>query len=177
MKSNQKFSIISIGSFNLKVQMNYPIKTTYKKTSIMEDLTWKPIATFGDVIPPRTHHTCILDPSCEIMYCFGGRDGSQLFNDLFALNLNTLYWSQISCSGHIPSKRECHICCLYKNSLIVGFGFDGVRLNDVYQFDLTNRNWIKLKTLGLKPSNREECSGVIYKNSLYIFGGISIFGN
>jgi len=90
---------------------------------------------------------CPLPPLLpSLMFCrFGGcgSDGSgdrHLFNDTWSFNISTRKWTELRCTGSIPSPREGHTAVLVDNVMYVfgGGDPDGTRLRDLTALDLSS---------------------------------------
>jgi hypothetical protein len=72
------------------------------------------------------------------MFCrFGGRDGSHDFNDTWSFNISTRKWTELQCTGSIPSPRASHAAALIDDVIYV---FGGSTHGDTYLGDLTAFN-------------------------------------
>jgi leucine-zipper-like transcriptional regulator 1 len=64
----------------------------------------KNLETIGRAPSPRANHgSCLVN---NILYIFGGWNGSNRLNDFFCINLDTLTWSNISYSKHIKTSSN-----------------------------------------------------------------------
>ena len=70
---------------------------------------WTPRPTRGSPPPGSYYGGCTSIENH--LYCFGGRDGSLLFNDLHKLNLETFQWSKV-----YPSNSSLSECPSQKNT-------------------------------------------------------------
>ena len=75
-------------------------------------------------------------PPLIIIFCrFGGYgDGDRLFNDTWSFNISTRKWTELQCTGSIPSPRAHHAAVLVDNVMYV---FGGQTTNRFYMGDLT----------------------------------------
>ena len=78
---------------------------------------WSSIIPAVDSVRPgmRGGHQMCIDPLNEIIYLFGGWDGSKDLSDLWCYNLQTKEWKCLSKNtAHEggPSARSCHRICL-----------------------------------------------------------------
>ena len=81
-------------------------------------------------------------PPLVIMFCrFGGRDDSNVFNDTWSFNISTRKWSELQCTGSIPSPRAFHAAILIDDVMYVygGGTFDGTYLGDLTALNLTSK--------------------------------------
>ena len=77
-----------------------------------------------------------------IIFCrFGGRgDGEHFFNDTWSFNISTRKWTELQCTGSIPSPRSAHAAVLVDNVMYVfgGRDTDGTRFGDLTALDLSS---------------------------------------
>jgi N-acetylneuraminic acid mutarotase len=138
--------------------------------------TWKQLATVGTPPAARYKHVAIYDAPRDRMVIFGGFTGTTLFNDTWALNLNTLAWTQLSTTGTTPSKRARHagIFNPANNTLVIFGGYNGSAIfNDLYTLNLVTNVWTKITAGGTLPEARQGHSA-IYDPGLgrmIVFGG------
>lgn len=98
---------------------------------------WEQIFPSDSLPAPRVDPTAIYDAANERMVVFGGYDGNNYLNDVWALNLTSGHeeWREIFPSGILPAKRSIH-SAIYDaiNERMVVFGGDSCHnhLNDVW---------------------------------------------
>ena len=77
------------------------------------------------------------------MFCrFGGYGGSHnLFNDTWSFNIPTRKWTELQCTGSIPSPRAGHGAVLVGDVMYVfgGRTSDGTYLGDLTAFNLSSK--------------------------------------
>jgi N-acetylneuraminic acid mutarotase len=72
------------------------------------------------------------------MFCrFGGRGDPHDFNDTWSYNISTRKWTELHCTGSIPSPRAGHAAALIGDVMYV---FGGGTHDDTYLGDLTALN-------------------------------------
>jgi N-acetylneuraminic acid mutarotase len=72
------------------------------------------------------------------MFCrFGGHDFPYKFNDTWSFNTSTRKWTELQCTGSIPSPRAGHAAVLVDDVVYV---FDGRTHDSTYLGDLTALN-------------------------------------
>ena len=72
------------------------------------------------------------------MFCrFGGRDAQHYFNDTWSFNILTRKWTELQCTGSIPSPRGAHAAVVIDNVMYV---FGGQTRDETYLGDLTALN-------------------------------------
>jgi Galactose oxidase, central domain len=78
-----------------------------------------------------------------MMFCRFGGYGSpdSFFNDTWSFNISTRKWTELQCTGSIPSPRECHAAVLIDDVMYVfgGFAPDRTRLGDLSAFNLSSK--------------------------------------
>ena len=96
-------------------------------------------------VPPpwATTHTAIHDPTTHTMYIAGGYDGSNSFNDVWAFDLSSHVWTEVSASGDGGmTARHGHVAIydLHTNAMyLMGGRNDGGKFNDVWAFLVSER--------------------------------------
>ena len=106
---------------------------------------------------PRAGHVSVTTDDCIIMFVpllvspspliiifcrFGGRgEREHFFNDTWSFDISTRKWTEIRCTGPIPSLRIGHAAVLVDNVMYVfgGRDPDGTRLGDLTAFDLSSK--------------------------------------
>ncbi len=85
----------------------------------------------------------LLSPSpLIILFCrFGGCGGPHNFNDTWSFNISTRKWTELLCTGSIPSPRASHAAVLIDNVMYVyGGRTDGrTNLGDLTAFNLSSK--------------------------------------
>ena len=121
---------------------------------------------------PRDSHACVRIGNN--MYIFGGSNGENPLNDMFAFNLVSKTWNKIDTIGEIPSPREGHsgVALLDRYFFIFG-GWDGKNIfQNCYLFDYITKRWKLVEYVpGSEPLPRESHSCALLHDSIYIFGG------
>ena len=102
---------------------------------------WEPITSAGPAA--RFGHAVAVDRERGKLFLFGGENADVFFNDLWALDLETLTWEQIDDGSSAPTPR-------YGTSLVFdgdaglfvshGFTFEG-RFDDTWRFDVDGGGW------------------------------------
>ncbi|KAK9805604.1 hypothetical protein WJX72_007339 [[Myrmecia] bisecta] len=124
------------------------------------------------------------------MVIFGGWDGQQRFDDMYALDLRAWSWRQIQPAGGLsPPRRADHTALLWRycddgvwKDLIVCFGGSGDSgtLNDVWLYDMRWNRWTEAFCAGTPPAPRSSHAAAIVGDLMIIFGGQSrthVFGD
>ena len=77
------------------------------------------------------------------MFCrFGGNGGpNNLLNDTWSFNISTRKWTELQCTGSIPSPRAGHAAVLIDDVMYVfgGLASDETKLGDLTALDLSSK--------------------------------------
>ena len=79
-------------------------------------------------------------PSLIIIICrFGGYGGRCDLNDTWSFNISTRKWTELQCTGSIPSPRRGH-AAVFINGVMYVFGgsHDGTYLGDLTAWNLSS---------------------------------------
>ncbi|XP_049939658.1 kelch domain-containing protein 3 isoform X1 [Schistocerca serialis cubense] len=149
----------------------------------LRTMVWRYIITQGDPPSYRDFHSAnAID---DRMYIFGGRGDvygpyhsqEELYsNSIMYLDTATGVWHQPRTTGDIPLGRRSHSAFVYKNSLYVFGGYNGLcdeHFNDLYQFSPVTNTWTLMQTLGKPPSRRRRQSCLVVGDRVFLFGGTS----
>lgn len=120
---------------------------------------WLSIVPASTAAPtPRTNATAIYDSQNHRMVVFGGCGDSGDVSDVWALDLNSDVWSDLTpTTGNSPSPRRTPngIYDSDSHSMIMWSGqTGGTTLNDVWAFDLNTTSWTELTPMDPKPNTR-----------------------
>ena len=114
-----------------------------------------PIA--GPMPAPRGYASAVLDTKDGRMIVFGGRDGSGDYNDIWAFDLTSNTWTDLTPStGPAPAARRTpgSIYDPTGHRMITWSGqAPGVFFNDVWAFDLSTHTWSESSTPAGGPPN------------------------
>ncbi len=119
---------------------------------------WSELAPTGTPPSGRGSHTAIHDPVRDRMVVFGGFDGINRLNDVWALDLaGTPAWSALGPTGAPPTARNRH-AAIYdpvRDRMVVFAGFDPSYRNDAWALDLAGTPaWSELAPTGTLPNGR-----------------------
>jgi hypothetical protein len=79
-----------------------------------------------------------FSPHYNVSFCrFGGYDGTDSFNDTWSFNILTRKWTELQCTGSIPSPRAGNAAVLVDDVMYV---FGGLADDMTYLDDLTALN-------------------------------------
>jgi hypothetical protein len=140
----------------------------------LNNLSWSNVTVTGN-IPSVRQSSAIYDPLNKRMIVFGGTNPDYVYNDLYALDLNTYTWSALSPAGPLPNPRWNH-SAIYNpadSSMVIFGGRDVYNwFNDLWKLDLKTLTWIQIIPVGQIPSPRE-CHSATYiptDNYMLVFG-------
>eukprot|EP00299_Pterocystis_sp_00344_P019925 c9842_g1_i1.p1 GENE.c9842_g1_i1~~c9842_g1_i1.p1 ORF type:complete len:596 (-),score=113.20 c9842_g1_i1:97-1884(-) len=140
----------------------------------------------GGVSPTgRTGHVSWLDSSnTPYMWVWGGfvpdkhsPNGGRFSNEIFALHLATMRWSQPLVSGTTPTARyqATIVSTTPTHHLMFGGSNEHQFFDDLFLFDSDQLHWSFVKTSGERPSARESHSAVLWGHNtdteMIVFGG------
>jgi hypothetical protein len=114
--------------------------------------TWTLATPSGPVPPGRDFASAIYDPVRDRMILFAGFSGAT-YNDVWALDLASLTWSQLTPSGTLPSPLYggCAIYDRAGDQMVTTFGGTG----QTWSLSLgASPAWTLLHPTGVGPSNR-----------------------
>ncbi|KAI9819132.1 MAG: Negative regulator of mitotic exit [Pycnora praestabilis] len=125
----------------------------------------------GQIPPARTNHTIINWN--DKLYLFGGTNGLQWFNDVWAYDPRVNAWSQLDCIGYIPAAREGHAAALVNDVMYIfgGRSEDGNDLGDLAAFRISSRRWYTFQNMGPSPSPRSGHSMTAYGKQIVVLAG------
>jgi len=81
-----------------------------------------------------------LHSSLVIIHCrFGGWGGRDYLNDTWSFDTSTRKWTELQCTGSIPSPRRSHTAVLVDDVMYVFGGYTGnMYLDDLYALQLSS---------------------------------------
>jgi hypothetical protein len=141
------------------------------------EVGWTQLATAGPAPAPREDHTWTVTPDGAIAYLFGGRDGGEIFDDLWAYDLDANSWSRIAATG--PKPRFGHNAAWVPGIGLVIFAGQGPGgfFNDLWAFDPASDEWRELPASGATPVSRYgSCAAIGPDARLWISHGFTSEG-
>ncbi|KAI0283573.1 hypothetical protein BGY98DRAFT_1166476 [Russula aff. rugulosa BPL654] len=127
----------------------------------------------------RFRHTTIVvgsnSSSSVVDWQFGGARGQHDYNDTWSFDISTRKWTELQCTGSIPSPRYCHTAVLVDDVMYVfaGFSTDEGYLNDLYALQLSTQRWFKFHNEGLSPHRRANHAMASDGTRVFVLGGYS----
>jgi hypothetical protein len=75
------------------------------------------------------------------MFCrFGGYNGQHEFNDTWSFNISTRKWTELQCTGSVPSPRSSHAAALVDDVMYIFGGNDGgAEFGDLTALNLSSK--------------------------------------
>jgi len=141
-----------------------------------EPLAWHPLDAPGP--QAREDHTWTVDPTGSVAYLFGGRDGTTVFDDLWAFDLDDDAWTQVAADGG-PAARFGHEAVWVDGIGLVFFAGQAgpVFFNDLWAFDPASASWRQLPAAGDVPVARYgSCAALGPDGRLWISHGFTSDG-
>jgi hypothetical protein len=83
-----------------------------------------------------------LSPSpLALIFCrFGGTDGRYHYNDTWQFDVSSRKWTELQCTGRIPSPRHSHAAAVVDDMMYVfGGRVNGVNVDDLLAFKLSSK--------------------------------------
>lgn len=149
-------------------------EATPSSTSEPEPLAWTRIDAAGP--PAREDHTwTVAGEDRTTALLFGGRDGSTVFGDLWAYDLEADAWTELA-AGPGPRPRFGHEAVWVPNvGLVVFAGQAGTTFfNDLWVYDPEANAWTELPGSGSVPVSRYgTCAGLGPDGQLWISHGFT----
>jgi len=139
---------------------------------------WRLLPAKGPVPEAREDHTWTLAPDGDA-YLFAGRDGGEVYDDLWRYSVASGTWAQVTPTGASPAARFGHNAVWAAGIGLVifaGQGPDGF-FNDLWAFDATTNEWRQLQTSGARPVPRYgSCASIGPDGRLWISHGFTSEG-
>ncbi|HET9326817.1 MAG TPA: kelch repeat-containing protein, partial [Candidatus Eisenbacteria bacterium] len=141
--------------------------------------SWSQLLVTGNLPNRRSETTVIYDAPRQRLVMFGGADGTNRFNDVWAYALTGGGgWTELLPTGTPPSPREAHTAVFdpVGNRMVVyGGAANSGGLNDVWSLSLSGTAaWTQLTPSGTPPVTRWQHSAILDapRNRMVIYGGI-----
>jgi len=145
--------------------------------SAVEAVTWRQLEPGGSTPPAREDGTWTADPDDRTAYLFGGRDGSDVFDDLWAFDLDTDTWTELDPDGDIPPARFGHEAVWVEGLGVVAFAGQAgptTFFNDLWAYDPAANAWSELPASGTRPKARYgTCAAIGPDGRLWISHGFT----
>jgi N-acetylneuraminic acid mutarotase/uncharacterized membrane protein YozB (DUF420 family) len=125
-------------------------------------VAWERRNPVNDGPGPRYEHAMQHNPVTNELFVFGGRDGSQIYNDVWAFQVNTLTWRRLAANSPVAPPARYSTVMIIDNAgqnlyIATGQTQGGREFNDVWRLDLQTEVWQPLvdqPATGLAPAPR-----------------------
>ncbi len=121
---------------------------------------WVSVQATNDGPGARYEHAIQYSPATNQVFVFGGRDGSQIFNDVWVLDMKTFAWKQLAINSTTkPPARFSTVMTVDDagENLYVATGHTqgGGNFSDIWRLNLATETWEELTaTAGPGPEAR-----------------------
>lgn len=122
-----------------------------------EPAAWRELAPIGPAPAPREDGTWTVAPGTRTAFLFGGRDGSTVFDDLWAFDLADERWTELTPGGDAPRERFGHEAVWVDGfGIVVYAGQAGPTtfFDDLWAYDPGEDRWRALPVAGARPKAR-----------------------
>jgi len=132
---------------------------------------WNVIKPSGDNMSKRYQHTGSVVG--KNIYFIGGQElAEKRFDDIYALNTETLDIKKVMPTGDVPRFAR-HSAVTIGDKIVMFGGFDGVSQHYLLScYDTTNNTWSSPTSSGSVPPSRTNHAAVAVGNKMYLFGGM-----
>jgi hypothetical protein len=98
-------------------------------------------------MPPNPRHSCSFNlyDRLDIIILYGGRDNTNVFNDIYILELYNFEWIRVPVREFIPKSRYGHSAVIHNENLIIFGGTDNSKYigSELYILDLCSFDNLK----------------------------------
>ena len=138
--------------------------------------SWTELTPSGSKPAARADHVAAMDTSSGKLLIHGGFKGKDNLDDLWAYDLASNSWTELTPSGSKPAARNKHVAAVDTSSgrlLIHGGSQIFATLDDLWAYDLAGNSWTELTPSGAKPAGRNDHAVAMDASSsrLLIHGG------
>ncbi|MCB0164045.1 MAG: hypothetical protein KDI79_07465 [Anaerolineae bacterium] len=146
-------------------------------TGQMGFVGWQQLTPANAGPGPRYEHAMEYSPVNNQIYLFGGRDGSQIYNDIWALDMNSLTWRKLAVnSPTAPPARFSTVMMVDQNAenlyIATGHTQGNQNLGDIWRLNLSTETWEDLTgAAGPGPQPRYGDPGGNLGNNLVLTHG------
>ncbi|KAI0276355.1 hypothetical protein BGY98DRAFT_1168580 [Russula aff. rugulosa BPL654] len=122
---------------------------------------------------PRYSHVSVTTEDSIII--FGGYGDRHLYNDTWSFDIPTRKWTELQCTGSIPSPRLGHAAVLVDDVMYVfgGSSLGEDYMDDLYALQLSIHRWFKVSNMGTSPCKRRYHTMASDGTRVFVLGGIS----
>jgi len=149
--------------------------------SLGDSPAWTPLSPSGTPPSARAFHAAVYDAARDRVVVFGGIGPSGHLNDVWALSLEGLVWTQLSLASPPPARQaSAAIYDPVADRVVVFGGYDGNTLfDDAWALSLASTAWSKLLPGGTVPTSRTGSSAIYdpLSDRMLVFGGRTLAGS
>jgi hypothetical protein len=172
--------IVLFGGLTCSHEGNFPSSDTWSFD--LTTRTWQIIATQGGIPPARDQACGVYDSVHDRLVIFGGRNGSTVYADLWALSLSgTPTWTELTPAGLRPSglAGASAIYDSQRQRMVIFGGVlaSGLLQNLSFALDLSDDHWTQIVDAGVARPSPRRGHVAVYDNALdrmLIFGGSNV---
>ncbi|KAF8499863.1 hypothetical protein F5888DRAFT_1611199 [Russula emetica] len=120
---------------------------------------------------PRSRHVSVTTGDRIII--FGGYGSPHDFNDTWSFNISTRKWTELQCTGSVPSPRGVHAAALVDDVMYV-FGGNNrgtTHLGDLTALNLSTQRWTAFQDIGPSPCRRQAHAMACDGTRVFVLGG------
>ncbi|KAI0261686.1 hypothetical protein BGY98DRAFT_929417, partial [Russula aff. rugulosa BPL654] len=123
---------------------------------------------------PRSAHVSVTTKDRIII--FSGYSGPHLYSDTWSFDISTRKWTELQCTGSIPSPRYCHAAVLVDDVMYVFGGYSPSEgfVNDLYALQLSTQRWFQIHNMGPSPYRRGYHAMASDGTRVFVLGGRSL---
>ena len=139
---------------------------------------WYVMSAVGEGPTMRVGHSATFVPALhpdehDRVFVIGGANPSQVFDEVFILDLKTRSWDTLEAPGFRGRYEHSAVCVDGQPGKLFVFGgaTQEGNLNDVQCLDLNSGQWSNVETTGPAPSARTNRSAVAVGNKVYVYSG------
>ncbi|KAF8482629.1 hypothetical protein DFH94DRAFT_373498 [Russula ochroleuca] len=121
--------------------------------------------------PPRNNH--VLVATGDRIILFSGTGNGKRYNDTWTFDVSTRKWTELECTGCVPSPRGSHAAALVDDVMYVFGGRDVDRrlMGGLIGLKLSTRQWLMFQKGGPSPSERSGHAMASSGTRVFMFGG------
>eukprot|EP01065_Artemidia_motanka_P038446 TRINITY_DN4729_c0_g1_i1.p1 TRINITY_DN4729_c0_g1~~TRINITY_DN4729_c0_g1_i1.p1 ORF type:complete len:775 (+),score=268.83 TRINITY_DN4729_c0_g1_i1:90-2414(+) len=114
--------------------------------------------------------SCAVDGDFVVLY------GGARADRIWVLDLGTMTWHEVRCTGTIPPARVNHSAVMYGGHMLV---YGGELLDSAsdsesapyYELELETHEWVKVESVGENPGSRSHHTATVVEGRMIVIGG------